>query len=229
MKRGRPSSLSKDRILCAAQEIEDDELSFPRVAQSLGVASTSLYHYFSSLEDLRSALTDKWLTEVEFLDDHPLGDFSSYLIRFLTDYREWLKQNSLNSSAFKINFGAVSFETEGNVEPLYVRLEDFLETANAEGIELEDAITIWWAITDFMSRSLSVDMPEGYLGDLGQEMRAFTQKSDPEQFPMIRSCLDQIEGRLPVAQEFYDFLVRMFVRGLIAELDLRRAHRQTAH
>ena len=74
-----------------------------------------------------------------------------------------------------------------------------------------------------MSRSLSLDMPEGYLGDVGREMRAFTEKSDPEQFPLIRSYLDQAEGRFPASHEFYEFLVRMFVRGLIAELDLSRA------
>lgn len=220
VKRGRPSTLSREAILSAAQEMNPDSLSFSRLAQSLGVASTSLYHYFSSLEDLQSALRAKVITEVEFLDDHPLGDFSSYLIRFLTDYRDWLDELPLDSSIFQTNFCAVSFVNGGNAEPLYVRLEDFLETANAEGIELAAAMKIWFAITDFMTRSLSIDLPDRYLETVNQEMRSVTEKADPEQFPLIRSYLDNATGACLTERAFYDFLVRSFVRGLIAELGL---------
>lgn len=222
MKRGRPSSLSREVILSAAQEIQGEKLSFSRVADSLQVAPTSLYHYFSSLGELRSALLQKVLNETEFLDDHPPGDFSSYLIRILTDYRDWLEQISLSRSAFKINFGAVSFAGAGSVEPLYVRLEDFFETADAEGIELQAAMKIWFSITDFMSRSLSVDLPEGYFDALHQEMRSVTQKSDPERFPLIRSYLDSSAGGSLPTRSFYDFLVRAFVRGLTMELGLEQ-------
>lgn len=228
MKRGRPSSLSRDAILSAAQEIEGDEVSFVTVAASLSVASTSLYHYFSSLSELKSALTEKLITETEFLDDHPLGDFSSYLTRFMTDYRWWLQENSINSSVFKVNFGAVSFETAGNVESLYVRLEDFLETAHAEGINLESAMRIWWAITDFMSRSLTVDLRDEDLDGLHRDMRAVTEKSNPEQFPLIRSYLEQTEGRSVAAGDLYDSMVRIFVDGLISDLETNKRRPQTA-
>ena len=218
MKRGRPSSLSRDVILSAAREIEVDEVTFATVAARLSVATTSLYHYFSSVTELKSALTEKLITETEFLDDHPLGDFPSYLARFLTDYRWWLQENSLTSSVFKVNFGAVSFETDGNAESLYVRLEDFLETAHAEGINLEGAMRIWWAITDFMSRSLTVDLRDEDLDGIHRDMRAVTEKSNPEQFPLIRSYLEQIEGRPVAAGDIYDSMVRVFVNGLINEI-----------
>ncbi|MCS5638424.1 MAG: TetR/AcrR family transcriptional regulator [Myxococcota bacterium] len=220
MKRGRPSSLSRELILAAAQNMKAETLSFSLLAESLGVADTSLYHYFSNLEDIQSSLRTKVLTEVEFLDNHPIGDFSSYLIRFLTDYRDWLDELSLDPSIFQTNFCAVSFVNGGNAEPLYVRLEDFLETANAEGIELAAAMKIWFAITDFMSRSLSVDLPDSYLETVTREMRSVTEKADPEQFPLIQSYLDDTTGAFLTARACYDFLVRSFVRGLLAELGL---------
>ena len=144
------------------------------------------------------------------------------MIRFLTDYRDWLEQISLSRSSFRINFGAVSFADGGSVEPLYVRLEDFLKTADAEGVELQAAMKIWFSITDFMSRSLSLDLPEGYFDALHQEMRSVTQKSDPERFPLIGSYLDSSAGRSLPARSFYDFLVRAFVRGLTMELGLEQ-------
>ena len=220
MRRGRPNSLSRESILATAKEVDPEELSFLTLSQKLGVGKTSLYHYFTNLEDLQTALAEKLITESEFLDDHPLGDFSTYLVRFLTDYRDWLEQESISPSAFKINFGAVSFANGGNTEALYVRLEDFLQTADAEGIPLGDAMKIWWAITDFMSRSLAIELSDMELKGLHWEMQGTMEKSEPDQFPLSRAYLNNAANDTPTGREFYDFLVRAFVRGLIAELDL---------
>ncbi len=75
MVRGRPNLLSRDAILDVAQGIDEKDLSFLGVAEALGVAPTSLYHYFGSLEELRTGVTQRIIAKVEFLDNHPPGDF----------------------------------------------------------------------------------------------------------------------------------------------------------
>ena len=220
MKRGRPSFLSRDTILDVAQEIDEKDLSFLGVAEAIGVAPTSIYHYFGNLEELRAAVTQRVIEKVEFLDDHPAGDFCSYLIRFLIDYRDWLEELSLDSSFFQIDFGALSFTDNSPPDPLYVRAEDFLETAHAEGVDLETAISIWFVLTDFMSRSLSVSLPAQYLKGLHKEMRTFLKSKDAEEFPLLRSYLENPSLANISSRSLYETSVRVLVKGLAEEFNL---------
>ena len=220
MKRGRPSLLSRDAILDIAQEIDEKDLSFSGVAEALGVAPTSLYHYFGNLEELRTAITQRLIEKVEFLDNHPPGDFCSYLIRFLLDYRDWLEELSLDPSLFKIDFGALSFTDDSPPEPLYVRLENFMTTADAEGVDLETAISIWFVITDFMSRSLSICLPERYLAGIQKEMKIFLKVRDADEFPLIRSYLEGYSQKAVPSRSLYETSVRVLVKGLAQEFNL---------
>ncbi len=220
MKRGRPNFLSRDAILDVAQEIDEKDLSFSEVANALGVAPTSLYHYFGSLEELRTGVTQRIIAKVEFLDNHPLGDFCSYLTRFLIDYRDWLEELSLDPSFFQVAYGALSFKDGSPSEPLYVRFEDFLETADAEGVDFQKAIAIWFVITDFMSRSLSVCLPEQYLNGIHKEMGTFLKDRTAEEFPLIRSYFEDYSQVTVPSRSIYETSVRVLVKGLAQEFNL---------
>ena len=222
MKRGRPSRLSRDAILDVAQELDEQELSFTRVAEILGVAPTSIYHYFTSLEQLRSLVTQRLIKEADFLDNHPKGDFCSYLLRFLIDYKDWLEELSLDPSFFELNYGGLSFQNNSPPLPLFVRFEDFLQTADQEGVDLKSAIRIWFNLADFMSRSLSISLPERYLDAVHREMKIFLKDRTNEEFPLIRSYLDENSDVSVPSRALYETAARVLVKGLADEFDLNR-------
>lgn len=64
----RRHELSRDRIVTTALDLLDAEgegaLSMRRLAEALGVAPMSLYHYVSDKDDLRDGVIERVLTEV---------------------------------------------------------------------------------------------------------------------------------------------------------------------
>jgi AcrR family transcriptional regulator len=222
MKRGRPSRLSRDAILDVAQELDEKELSFARVAEILGVAPTSIYHYFTSLGQLRTFVAERLIREVEFLDNHPSGDFCSYLLRFLLDYKDWLEELSLHPSVFELDYGGLRFKNHAPPHPLFVRFEDFLQTADQEGIDLRTAVHIWFIVADFMTRSLSVSLPDQYLLGVHNEMKIFLKDRTSEEFPLTRSYLDKNSDVSVPSRDLYETAARVLVKGLAEEFDLSR-------
>ncbi len=59
-RRGRPNTLSRERILAAAERLEFEELTVVRLAKSLRVTDAAIYYYFRSREALCRALVDRW-------------------------------------------------------------------------------------------------------------------------------------------------------------------------
>ena len=223
MKRGRPSLISRDAILDVAQRLDEEDLSFKRVAEVLAVAPTSLYHYFTSLEQLRSSVTQRLIKEAEFLDNHPSGDFCSYLLRFLLDYKDWLEEFSLDSSLFQLKYGGLCFQSNSPPLPLFVRFEDFLQTADQEGVDLQTAMLIWCNLADFMSRSLSVSLPDRYLDGVHKEMKLFLKARTNEEFPLTRSYLDENSDVSVSSRTLYETAARVLVKGLAEEFGLDRS------
>ena len=218
---GRPSTLSEQRILNAAAGIAFEELSFGRIAEDLGVSPQALYKYYSNIGELRSSLAASVVREVEFLDDQPLGDFEAYVVRFLLDYRDWLVENSLAPDLFAIEYGAARFEQGASPEPLFVRLEDFLSTADREGVPLAAAMKVWLVITDWMAVSRSVLLPEHFLREFHEALESDLGVLEADRFPQVGRYLAESGDEALSGREVYEFSVRALVRGLLIQTGLR--------
>ncbi len=59
-RRGRPSTLSRERILEAAERLGFEELTIVRLAKTLRVTDAAIYYYFRSREALCRVLVDRW-------------------------------------------------------------------------------------------------------------------------------------------------------------------------
>ena len=220
---GRPSVLSRERILEAAAGIDTADLSFGQLALELGVTAPSLYRYFANLEELRRALAADVIDRTEFLDDHPIGDFESYLVRFLMDYRDWLIENELNPELFAIEYGAIRFEQSVAAEPLLTRLEDFLATAEREGVPLDKAMRIWWVITDWMATTRSTRLQERFVQEFHEHLAGVLAALEMEHFPRIRSYLVEPVGEGLSRRDVYEFSTRALIRGLLVQTGLRES------
>lgn len=218
---GRPSILSEASILDAARCVPVDELSFLCIGKRLGVSAQAIYRYFPNLDQLRSALAVKIVNEAEFLDDQPLGDFEAYVVRFLIDYRDWLAESGLSPAHFEIAYGATKLANGGAPEQLYTRLEDFLETAAREGVASDAALQVWFAITDFMSRSLSVQLPDDFARDFHADLAAGLAENGSQRFPRLMAYLGQTRNGEAASGDFYEQSARALVRGLMYEVGLR--------
>lgn len=76
--RGRPATLSQEKILAAAVEIPIEELTMPRVAEALEVHTSSLYRHFPSRDELVAALARSHILGIE-MEEFDVDEWQSWL------------------------------------------------------------------------------------------------------------------------------------------------------
>ena len=131
---GRPSVLSKKRIIDAARDMPFEQISFSAVAAKVGVSSQALYKYFPNAGALRAAIAATLATEIGFQQNwKPAPDTANEFIFFLEkltkNYRAWLRVNNLSPKLFQIAYGATRFANGHETPVLLERLETFLHVA----------------------------------------------------------------------------------------------------
>ncbi len=134
---GRPAKISRERILEEARQLGAGELSFPRIAQRLGVRPPALYYHFASREELLNALAVELAKEFDLKPGQPKR------------WRAWLEETTLHFYDM-LRANPAVFEV-GNWRGLAMFgvpvLETVLATLEAAGYSLEDAGRAWEVVS----------------------------------------------------------------------------------
>ncbi|WP_336151297.1 TetR/AcrR family transcriptional regulator [Acinetobacter ursingii] len=93
--RGRPRSITPERITTAGIEIGLSNITFVGVAAALGVSHMALYKHVSSIEELKYMIAEeifnRWqIPEPQVNEDNELKD---YLIKFTLSLQQLIKSN----------------------------------------------------------------------------------------------------------------------------------------
>lgn len=135
---GRPAKISRERILEEARQLGAGELTFPRIAERLGVRPPALYYHFKSREALLNALALELAKEFDLKPGNPKR------------WRPWLKETTLRFFDFLLANPSVL--EVGNWRGLarfgMPLMETVLETLKAAGYSINEAGRIWEAVSN---------------------------------------------------------------------------------
>lgn len=212
---GKPRKLSKEHILASASEIPFNELTIGRLASKLSVTAPAIYSYFSGIEDVRSALALRSIEDAEYLDNQPPGDFSAFMVRFVSDYRGWLEKNQLDTSLFAIDFGAARLKNRPSV-PLLKRMEHFLSCARDNGVDAQAALPMYWFLADVMAHSSWITIQAEWVDEFRSKLKEDVSNCDKSQFKEIRKYLEdggnaELNGEA-VFQNFLELMTNALMR-----------------
>ena len=93
--RGRPRTITRERIVEAGIEIGLPGITFVGVAAALGVSHMALYKHVANLEALKNLIAEEIFTrwQIPRVDADQRGELKDYLTRFVTSIREFVKAN----------------------------------------------------------------------------------------------------------------------------------------
>ncbi len=132
-RRGRPSRLSRERIIDAARTIPAHVLTMSGLARALGIPVTSVYRYFASKELLLAAITRQIMDSFSLPIAEP-RHWREWLYKAGDKVRQLLLRNPVISEMD--DWGLL----EGSTGALY---EPMLETLELAGFSTVDALKIW--------------------------------------------------------------------------------------
>lgn len=93
--RGRPRTITRERIADAGIKIGLPNITFVGVAAAMGISHMALYKHVASLEELKCLVAEeifcRW--QIPQAQDNIDGDLKEYLIMFTTSVREFIKEN----------------------------------------------------------------------------------------------------------------------------------------
>jgi AcrR family transcriptional regulator len=215
---GRPRVLSKERIINAARDLPFDEISFPTVASKVGVSSQALYKYFPNAGALRAAIAAALVREIGVKEAWNTNsgsrqEFIDFLKKLSENYRAWLRINNLNPELFGLAYGGTRFKNGHETPVLLERLETFLHIAASAEISPKDAFEMWGIITDRMTSTGTMEVPEDHDAEFRANLKQASAGSEQE-FPFIQEFL---RSDLPPAIEsdkYYEILHEALRRGL---------------
>ncbi len=135
---GRPSKISRQRILDEARQLGAGELTFSRIAERLGVRQQALYYHFESREVLLGALAVELSKDFDLQPGNP------------RQWRLWLEQTGVQVYDF-LTANPVVLETSnwrGLARFGLPLMEAALETLQGAGFSAEDAGRAWDVVAD---------------------------------------------------------------------------------
>jgi len=137
-RKGRPPSLSRERILEVADTFTFDELSMPALAAALGVSQASLYYYFEN----RQALVEEMLESV--LRDLELGEIGDrhwreLVVEVATATRTLILKRESYLAHFPASITVAAL-------PIFERLLEAFKVARCserQAVELSELVYAW--------------------------------------------------------------------------------------
>jgi AcrR family transcriptional regulator len=120
--RGRPASLSRERIIAVAMELlatcTADELSFALLAKACDVAPMTLYNYFSNRESMLNAVADHAFSLLELPPTQPEQHWQQQLLSWMWCLQQHCQRYPVITKVMGFE-GGVSNAWLGAVTPVY--------------------------------------------------------------------------------------------------------------
>lgn len=162
---GRPAKVSRERILEVARQLGAGELTFPRIAEKLGVRAPALYYHFKSREDLLHTLAAEFATEFDLKPGSPKR------------WRGWLEQAVMRFYDFLVANPAVLEVSNWRGLAMFGEpiMEAALETLKGAGYSLKEAGRTWELVSNLAYAQARV------LNDISRAGPMLAQAADASQ------------------------------------------------
>lgn len=209
-RRGRPATLSRERILAAASEIPTSEFSMRAVADRLQVTPQSIYYYFKNGNALLAALAEENLAQAPRA---PEADWKTYFRQGMLGYRSLLIAADSPALMPEINSSWVRFNDEKS-EALLIRMEEFVAVLTQSGFTSQQAIEVWNLGTTLVVRSLVTRLSDPEVQDHWNALRADVDSLGADRFPTLRDVLS--EDPTTTVDEWFSRIVEVAVEGVAA-------------
>lgn len=137
------SRLTHDRILEAASELIAIEgfrgLSMRKVGDRLGCAAVSLYRYFTTKEELLTALADRFIAEIELPDPKLAWDVR--IVNYLVEVIQLFRRHP--------ELAEISARQHLNSVSAFRGVEMVVGALREAGLTSGQAVSAWYALTFF--------------------------------------------------------------------------------
>jgi AcrR family transcriptional regulator len=186
-----------------------DELSMPRLAQTLDVGVTSIYWYFKSKTELIDAMTEQAMIDF-YARMPPLNstDWEGVLAEFFTDYYTVLRADELLCDLIVRRFGNY---TERSALSSWRRTEELLQTLVTAGFALPVATHAYYTLLTYTQGFLFIERSR--CGSRSSERPAPGESANPEvraELPLVTEAGSTLG---PQASDF-EFGISNIIRGL---------------
>lgn len=211
-RRSRPAKnpLSRELIVTTAYELLKEQgmagMSMRKVAKALDTGPSSLYVYFTNLEDLSSYVLDHGLGEL-VLPDASKGTWKERLFGALSVYFLLLIEQP--------GLAEISFSTIPRGDRYLELIEYILSTLHEGGVQSTSAA---WGVDLLLLYVTSVAYERHAWKKHGTVKRADVkqafQLADPVRFPLIRSLNEELFSGDTVIMERFRWGIEVILQGL---------------
>ncbi len=197
--------------------LPQSEFSLLSLAEVLGVSSQSLYHYFPSKEAIFEAIAE------EIVEDVPIvsGDlhWRDYIRQTILTYHEWLLSNDFPIARTYVYEGIATFRVASRrSENLLKRFDTFLAVLDRDGFEVDQAVAIWMAVSNFIRRSDLHRATQRDLDSAWSELLVDIGESKEGQFPQLEAFVSRA---CPNFEDLYRGLIETLIEGFSARYGVK--------
>ncbi len=214
-RRGRPRRIDRDAISQAVLDLGTENVTMRRVAQHLGVSLPGLYHHVKNQDELLRLAARKALTQ-----SPPPRYQGQHWAQWLRSYACYVRGALAAEPALLEKFLNGEVGEEGEIE--YVG--HALEALAAHGLEPEQAIAVWAAVTAAAMGSVTEAHRERSNAERGQpwlaRIFAMTARHAPTEYPTLRAVASS--GYDPFGEEAFQHRMTLLLNGIADEYGLAR-------
>ncbi|MDG4664439.1 TetR/AcrR family transcriptional regulator C-terminal domain-containing protein [Mycobacterium sp. 236(2023)] len=205
--------MDRDAIVNAVLDIGADNVTMRRVADHLGISLPGLYHHVKNQDELlrlaaRGALTQSPPPRYDG------GHWATWLYTYATYIRTVLAAEPALLEKFVS--GAVTDDDEMD----YIGAA--LDALNSVGLEPDDAIAVWAAVSALAIGSVSEAHREHLQAETGQPWPAriarLVSRRGPSTYPTLRAVAQS--GYDPFGDEAFEHRITMLLNGIAAQYGL---------
>lgn len=212
-RRGRPRRINSEAIAQAVLDVGAERATMRRVAERLGVSVPGLYHHVKNKDELLR------LAARRALGDAPPPRYAGeHWAAFLRTYANYVRGALSSEPALVEKFVGGQVADDGQME--YVA--HALDALGAQGLEPDQAIEAWAAVTALAMGSVTEEHRERILADTGRpwtsRIFALTARSGPGAHPTLRAVA--ASGHDPFGDEAFDRRITLLLNGIAAQYSL---------
>lgn len=180
--RGRPSRITKEKIVDVAMTLAPQSLNMAKLAEALNVRPPTLYYHISGIDELRALMVERiswdlWLPEA-------CADWQQWLLLYGEEYRRWLLDDPIRLYLVEI-VGPVAL-------PAANLIAAGLEQLRQLGLPEQIAIQAFFMVSQFV---------QDFVG------REYEYQRQPESYTAITSQMQQLTGNIVQGNDIYNTLL----------------------
>lgn len=212
-RRGRPPGIDRDAIARAVLEIGTANATMRSVAERLGVSLPGLYHHVRNKDELL-----RLATRYALVNAPPPRCEGQHWARWLRSYAVYIRTALSAEPALLEKFLGGGVRGDGEME----YIGDALEALHAQGLEPDDAIAVWAAVTALAMGSATEAHRERLQAEQGQPWLArifgMTARRSTSDYPTLRAIAASRYD--PFGEESFEQRITLLLNGIAVQYGL---------